>query len=222
VLVRDVTDLRRRERALLGKDATIREIHHRVKNNLQTVAALLRLQARRMPSAEAGEVVPFDEVADRIVAMVADTASALGGGRLVRRGEIGELPSERATPLAMVLTELLMNAVEHGLGGPGREGGGEVVLRATRTPDRLRLDVDDDGAGLAEASIPTMQPRSVSGCRSWHPVVDELGGTLRLLPAPTGRAPGPARHPVVLTPSPARLHDLTEVVGMQFTCTISP
>src|SRR4051794_11791608 len=55
VLVRDVTDVRRRDRALLTKDATIREIHHRVKNNLQTVAALLRLQARRMtePAARA-------------------------------------------------------------------------------------------------------------------------------------------------------------------------
>src|SRR6478672_1823831 len=47
VLIRDVTEVKRRDRALLSKDATIREIHHRVKNNLQTVAALLRLQARR-------------------------------------------------------------------------------------------------------------------------------------------------------------------------------
>ena len=51
VLVRDVTDVRRRDRALMTKDATIREIHHRVKNNLQTVAALLRLQARRVDRA---------------------------------------------------------------------------------------------------------------------------------------------------------------------------
>ena len=48
VLLRDVTDLRRRDRLLLSKDATIREIHHRVKNNLQTIAALLRLQGRRL------------------------------------------------------------------------------------------------------------------------------------------------------------------------------
>ena len=56
VLVRDVTDLRRRDRELVTKDATIREIHHRVKNNLQTVAALLRLQARRIgePAARLG------------------------------------------------------------------------------------------------------------------------------------------------------------------------
>ncbi len=53
VLVRDVTEVRRRDRALMSKDATIREIHHRVKNNLQTVAALLRLQARRTRHDEA-------------------------------------------------------------------------------------------------------------------------------------------------------------------------
>src|SRR4029079_6781741 len=54
VLVRDVSELRRRERELVGKDATIREIHHRVKNNLQTVAALLRLQGRRLAAGETG------------------------------------------------------------------------------------------------------------------------------------------------------------------------
>ena len=53
LLLRDVSELRRRERELLTKDATIREIHHRVKNNLQTVAALLRLQSRRLPDDEA-------------------------------------------------------------------------------------------------------------------------------------------------------------------------
>ena len=52
VLARDISELRRREQELMTKDATIREIHHRVKNNLQSVAALLRLQARRMPDAQ--------------------------------------------------------------------------------------------------------------------------------------------------------------------------
>ena len=97
VLLRDVTELRRRERELITKDATIREIHHRVKNNLQTVAALLRLQARRMDSEQGREAlneavrrvgsiaivhetlsqnlderVEFDEIADRVIAMVAE------------------------------------------------------------------------------------------------------------------------------------------------------
>ena len=98
---RCVTDLRRRDRELVTKDATIREIHHRVKNNLQTVAALLRLQARRMDSPDAKsaleeavrrvgsialvhetlsqtveENVDFDEVADRLGTMVTDVGSS--------------------------------------------------------------------------------------------------------------------------------------------------
>ena len=57
VLCRDVSELRRREQELVTKDASIREIHHRVKNNLQTVAALLRMQSRRMKSEEGREAL---------------------------------------------------------------------------------------------------------------------------------------------------------------------
>ena len=73
VLVRDVTDLRRRDRELVTKDATIREIHHRVKNNLQTVAALLRLQARRIGSSSAKSAL---EEAVRRVGSIAGVCSA--------------------------------------------------------------------------------------------------------------------------------------------------
>ncbi len=111
VLVRDVSDLRRRDRELVTKDATIREIHHRVKNNLQTVAALLRLQARRIdePAArlaleeavrrvgsiaivheslsQSGEGhVDFDEAADRLAAMVTEVSAVGVRARLSRVG----------------------------------------------------------------------------------------------------------------------------------------
>jgi two-component system, sensor histidine kinase PdtaS len=169
VLIRDVTELRRRERELLTKEATIREIHHRVKNNLQTVAALLRLQARRLPGPEGraaleeavrrvgsiaivhdtlsqtfDESVDFDDVADRLRAMVSDVSSADGLVRTQRLGSFGVLAGEVATPLAMVLTELLQNAVEHGV--QGRTGA--VTLRARRAADGLWVDVDDTGPGL--------------------------------------------------------------------------
>ena len=87
ILVRDVTELRRRERELMTKDATIREIHHRVKNNLQTVAALLRLQARRLRAPEARAAL--DEAVRRVgsIAVVHENAvpRAGRGGRLRRR-----------------------------------------------------------------------------------------------------------------------------------------
>ena len=180
VLVRDVTELRRRDRELMTKDATIREIHHRVKNNLQTVAALLRLQARRLdePRGKAAlheavrrvgsiaivhetlsqtldERVEFDEIADRVLAMVADfsasgsttTAGGVAAGQVRPRrvGTFGVLDAHIATPLAMVLTELLQNAFEHGL-----DGGAGTLLEVTalRAPKNLTIDVVDDGRGL--------------------------------------------------------------------------
>src|ERR1700759_5055262 len=74
-LARDVTEIKRRDRALISKDATIREIHHRVKNNLQTVAALLRLQGRRTEAEEAKQALA--EATRRVssIALVHETLS---------------------------------------------------------------------------------------------------------------------------------------------------
>jgi two-component sensor histidine kinase len=174
VLLRDVTDLRRRDRELVTKEATIREIHHRVKNNLQTVAALLRLQARRIdaPDAKAAleeavrrvgsiaivhetlsqspeEQVAFDEIADRLGRMVTEV-SAIGERVRVRRtGSFGVLPSEAATALAMVLTEVLQNAVEHGYDADATTRG-VIVVSARRLVGRLHVTIEDDGRGLPE------------------------------------------------------------------------
>ena len=182
VFCQDITDLRRRERALISKDATIREIHHRVKNNLQTVAAMLRLQGRRAGSEEArealaeaelrvaaiavvheslsletGEDVDFDEVTDRILGLVRDLAPAYSAGRevprLVREGSWGPLPSDLATPLAMAVSELLHNAVEH-----ARATLVEVTL--ARAGEDLCVVVRDDGVGLPEGVDPASDPAS--------------------------------------------------------------
>jgi two-component sensor histidine kinase len=169
VLVRDVTEVRRRDRALVTKDATIREIHHRVKNNLQTVAALLRLQARRVEipaartaleesvrrvasialvhetlSMSSDEVVEFDGIVDRVATAATEVAGAEATVTLRREGTFGVLPAEIATPLVMVLNELLLNAVEHGLAGDP----GEVVVATHRFRHQLHVTVTDNGRGL--------------------------------------------------------------------------
>ena len=158
VLLRDVTELRLRERELVSKEATIREIHHRVKNNLQTVAALLRLQGRRMDVPEAREAldeavrrvgsialvhetlsqsfdenVKFDDIADRLLRTVLDVTGE--GVRGERIGTFGSIPGVIATPLAMVLTELIQNAAQHAFG----DGGGHLTIAVNRIRDRLRL-----------------------------------------------------------------------------------
>ncbi|MCH1866612.1 PAS domain-containing sensor histidine kinase [Nocardioides sp. CFH 31398] len=208
VLVRDVTELRRRDRELVSKDATIREIHHRVKNNLQTVAALLRLQARRarVPEARepleeavrrvgsiaivhetlsqaATEDVEFDDVADRLGRMVLDVAAAGDRVEVRREGSFGTLPSESATTLAMVLTELLQNAVEHAY---TPTAAGRVVVEVRRRAERLEVAVVDDGRGLPDGFDPaTSGSLGLSIVRTL--VTTELAGTLAVGPGRGGR-----------------------------------
>jgi two-component sensor histidine kinase len=199
VLLREVTELRRRERQLMSKDATIREIHHRVKNNLQTVAALLRLQARRLDSPEAraalaesvrrvssialvhetlsqalDDAVAFDDIADKVITMIADVTTAETQGIQARRvGSSGDLPAEVATPLALVLAELLQNAVEHAF----RESGGSVEVRFERRGDRLLATVADNGTGLPDEFDVTRSTRlGLQIVRTL--VMSELGGSI--------------------------------------------
>ena len=75
VLFRDVTEVRQRDRLLLSKDATIREIHHRVKNNLQTISSLLQLQARRTSSSDAKEAIAESVRRISSIALVHETLS---------------------------------------------------------------------------------------------------------------------------------------------------
>ncbi|SDZ41809.1 sensor histidine kinase [Herbiconiux ginsengi] len=202
VLSRDVTELRHQERELITKDATIREIHHRVKNNLQTVASLLRIQARRTHSDEARDAltqamrrvaaiavvhdtlseglnqrVDFDTVFDRVLLLVAEVASAHNTTVHPKSsGSFGVLPSEYATPLALALTELVTNAVEHGLAGQE----GEVEIVATRSEETLTVEVRDSGTGLPEGKVGsglgtqivrTLIQGELGGTIDWHTMV---------------------------------------------------
>ena len=201
VLVRDVTELRSRDRALLSKDATIREIHHRVKNNLQTVAALLRLQSRRTVNLEArqalqesvrrvasiamvhetlsislDERVDIDDVVDKVLPMIAEVSGEVCRVVVRREGAFGVLATELATPLVMALTELVQNAFEHAF-EPGRDG--EVVLRAERSARSLEVTVSDDGRGLpSEFSLEQSQRLGLHIVRTL--VGSELQGSLTL------------------------------------------
>lgn len=197
ILLRDVTELRLRERELVSKEATIREIHHRVKNNLQTVAALLRLQSRRTDQPEArialeeavqrvgsialvhetlsqsfDETVPFDDIADRLLRTVLEVSDSGLPVSTERIGSFGTLPGDVAMPLAMVLTELIQNAAEHAFG----DDPGNLTLTVNRIRNVMRIRLRDDGIGVGDEFDPG---HSLGLSIVTSLVESELGGTLR-------------------------------------------
>ena len=179
VLLRDVSDLRRRDRLLMSKDAAIREVHHRVKNNLQTISSLLRIQARRMPSGEARQAleeserrvrsiavvheilsrdttdeVDFNEILPALVRLAEDMGTSERPVHITCSGDPGLLQATIATPLAVVITELLQNAAEHAVpeGTGHRQAAAlaplKVEVNLARRSGELKVVVRDNGSGL--------------------------------------------------------------------------
>ncbi|HQH08142.1 MAG TPA: histidine kinase N-terminal domain-containing protein [Phycicoccus sp.] len=202
LLVRDVSELRRREQELMTKDATIREIHHRVKNNLQTVAALLRLQARRVPDPTAkaaldeavrrvgtialvhetlsqgfDETVEFDEIAVAGLRAVVEVATTAHPVTHTLTGTFGRLRAEDATALSMIISELVQNAVEHGLAERG--GSIDIVVDRSTAPagqEELLVTITDDGTGLPQGFRPML---AGLGTRIVTSLVQDLQGRIR-------------------------------------------
>lgn len=206
VLLRDVTDLRRRDQLLVSKDATIREVHHRVKNNLQTISSLLRLQARRLPQGEAkialaeaerrirsialvheilsrdpAQQVPFNEIIVPLLRMATEAALSPGGAVVFSsQGEAGQLPAEMATPLAVVINELLQNAAEHAFPeGAGGDGERRVTVVLQNDGTTLFVEVRDNGCGLPEGfAIERAATLGLSIVRDL--VTGQLGGSIAM------------------------------------------
>lgn len=162
---------------LVVKSAMVREMHHRVKNNLQMIAMLLRLQMREGREVSGREVltetinrilsiaavheilaaeglhqVAVRAMLERVVHTVTQTMAPPGFALEVRiEGDEVSLPSQQATSLALVVNELLQNSMEHAF--PGRSHG-QVVIVLMLGPEALRVEVRDDGVGLPEGFSP--------------------------------------------------------------------
>ncbi|MBI2247230.1 MAG: GAF domain-containing protein [Armatimonadetes bacterium] len=185
---------------LVVRSAIIREMHHRVKNNLQTVAMLLRLQLRdgrqvsgrdvltetinrilsiaavhEILSVEGFRVINLRQLLDRVTQHVTQTMAAPALALSVSvTGDDVYLNSQQATSLALVVNELLQNAVEHAFDG---RPSGQVEIRLAQLEGGLVLEVQDDGRGLP----PNFDPMAGDdlGLKIVHALVtDDLGGTL--------------------------------------------
>lgn len=173
ILIHDETEAIKTRRELESKMAMVREVHHRVKNNLQIIASIMRMQARRVSGDEARAVL--EESMGRIlsVAVVHEFLSRNAEGTINLRdvanrivGQIQQglidpekcmhlsvtgpdiwLPAERATQCALVINELVQNAIEHGM---AHRDEGNVKVELIDDGEKISIIVMDDGRGLPE------------------------------------------------------------------------
>jgi two-component sensor histidine kinase len=202
LLVRDSTESRRREQELKVKTAMIQEVHHRVKNNLQTIVALLRMQARRMDDEDArvaveeaisrivsvaviheflsnqeSTVINIKDVSHRILNLTRqELVSPDRNIRFELEGPPIYLPARQATACALVINELLQNAVEHGLEG---QSVGRVRLTLQDEGDHVMVRIRDDGSGLPhDFSIDKSQSLGLQIVQTL--VKEDLKGTIEM------------------------------------------
>jgi PAS domain S-box-containing protein len=159
--------------ALREREALLKEIHHRVKNNLQVITSLLRLESNRAPQPDVKRVL--GEMKNRVISMallhellyrsdtlaqvdlggylaelgrqVFDTAALQAGVMLDARTESVALELDQAVPCGLLVNELLSNALKHGFPA-GRRGKVHLTLRRLNDAGRVLVEVHDDGVGL--------------------------------------------------------------------------
>ncbi|MGB3410370.1 MAG: sensor histidine kinase [Microthrixaceae bacterium] len=206
MLIHDISELRSRDRLLVSKDATIKEIHHRVKNNLQTISSLLRLQGRRLTEPSAKAAIEESVRRIRSIALVHEVLSREDGDevelaeilrplsrmveegltsperplRVLISGDAGKLPSPVATSLAVVLAELLQNVVDHAYPPGQNVNPAEVRVDLAKRVGFIDIAVSDDGVGM-DATADKAGSASL-GLSIVTGLVSELGGTISFGP----------------------------------------
>lgn len=218
-LHQDIDDRKRTELAIVealhDKETLLRELHHRVKNNLQIVSSLLHFQGKKVVDPAAQAV--FGEARDRLRAMilvheqlyrsgdlarvdfarfvealVADGARSSHGSAIRLSAHIGVtpcfLPVATALPLGMLLNELVTNALKHGFPG---DAGGAVQVTITQEENTLVLCVHDEGVGMRKDAL--SGEAATFGLLLVQSLAQQLGASLALCPGPgtgiTVRAP---------------------------------
>jgi two-component sensor histidine kinase len=210
----DVTDWKRAEDRLVEKETLLREVHHRVKNNLQIVSSLLNLQARHFFDDRDRALVRESQHRIRSMALVHEMLYATAGAALIDfseyvhslshslRAAFGEtardvvfsiradglvLDLDTAVHMGMLLNELISNALKHAF----RDKGGALEVEIREDERGLHLMVRDDGVGLPPGfdleSAPTLGVqlvRAVSSQLGASVELESSGGTVARISVP--------------------------------------
>lgn len=206
IVIQDETWRWEQEQALILKSVAIKEMHHRVKNNLQTIASLLRLQMRRTDNADTREVL--GESMNRILSIASthevlsqsgvdevmlgavlnnirsNTLRYFEGPRRVDisiEGDDFAVDSDIATSIAMVVNELLQNSFKYAF--PERNEGGRVRVVVTRGDLYSEIRVADNGSGF---DIGKVEKSSLGLSIVQTLVKDKLKGNLEIESGPAG------------------------------------
>jgi PAS domain S-box-containing protein len=228
VRVTDITELKRSEErlraSLADKEVLLKEVYHRVKNNLQIISALLRMQARRVKDSTALEAlensvsrvmamsmvheklyqaqnllsIDFLSFAQSLISFLNQlTIGSRADVVIELEGEPLALSIDQAIPLGLVLNELVTNSLKYAF--PESRGGRVRVHVATESPTTARVVVADDGVGLASGV--TMENSPGLGFRIVSMLVEQLQGVLEFKSnrglQVTVRLPLPAERPAV-------------------------
>ncbi|ANU22503.1 histidine kinase [Planococcus donghaensis] len=208
LIIQDLTELRMKEKELMMKSLVIQEIHHRVKNNLQTIASLIRLQMRKGIPPEskvyfedtlnrvfsistvyelilANENVDEDDV--DIVKLVEKIASTMIINehdkkihlRIVANGNKIIFPSKKAVSISLIINELVQNSVKHAFSANDE---GEIVVSFSADKEFLELHISDNGVGMNK-----LEPPSGLGLEIVkNLVLHDLNGKFQYLPKTKG------------------------------------
>ncbi|KHD37034.1 histidine kinase [Clostridium acetobutylicum] len=176
MLIKDLTDLKKKEKELVLKAVAIREIHHRVKNNLQTIASILRLQARRIEDqfakkafyesinrilsiATTHEVISQNGIDDADIKLILlklkDNAirNALECNKNISIKIDGDniyVNSDKATAIAIVVNELIENSIKHAFCDKKK---GIIKILINRGYGYSSIAVNDNGSGFKDKKL---------------------------------------------------------------------
>lgn len=173
LFIKDITEIKVKEKELVLKSVAIKEIHHRVKNNLQTIASLLRIQARKTD--DKAVKAAFSDSINRILSIsVTHELLAQNGldeleikevinkilknsvrenldGHLKLKidviGDNFEISSDKATTIALIVNELVENCIKHAFKGKIK---GQIIIKVRRGEMKSRISISDNGIGMDE------------------------------------------------------------------------